>query len=894
MNYDEFLKSKVIIARNSGMEICEDEINPALKPHQRDAVKWAVSGGKRALFESFGIGKTVQELEFCRILAAKENGFALIVMPLGVRNEFSHDAVALLGWPFRPFYVKTMEEVREQAAAVEQQMNETVLPYTEGSSRVMVTNYERVRDGDIEPEWFAVTSLDEASVLKSYGSKTYQTFLEKFKNVKYKLVATATPSPNKYKELLHYAGYLDVMDTGQGLTRFFKRDSTKANHLTLYPHKEEEFWLWVSTWALFMQKPSDLGYDDTGYDLPNMETRYHKLHASEDEIAVDRDGQTMLFRDAALGLKDAAREKRLSIDQRVSETMRLLVEYGAGSEVDEDGNVRQAVVWCMLNKEQTAVERALKKAGITYTSLTGSQGIDERESQMAQWKKRETAVLVTKPEMYGSGANLQQSSKMIFVGIDYQFEDFIQAVHREYRYGQKRTVTVDIIYMDTEEEILRTLMDKWANHENMQKKMTGILHEYGLGAREAEKQMQRAIGVERVEVTGKHYKAVLNDCILETKNMAENSVDMIVTSIPFSNHYEYTANYSDLGHNDDTEKFFEQMDFLAPSLLKALKPGRIFACHVKDRVLFGSQTGTGVPTIEPFHALTIAHYMKHGFLFIGMITVVRDVVRENNQTYRLGWSEQCRDGSKMGVGCPEYILLFRKQQSNHQKGFADEPVTKEKDEYSLGQWQLDAHAYWRDSGDRLVSREELEKLRDGALFRAYRKYSRETVYDYVDHVKLCKMLEDEGRLTKTFMTVPPGSWTDEVWDDIAYMRTLNTNQHLKKRMLHVCPLPLMIVERLINRYSNKGDTIYDPFGGLMTVPVCAVKLGRDGIGCELNADYFQDGVGYLEEADNKRDVPTLFDLLDMEEKPEDWDDLYEEEKRQLDMEKAQESCVDVN
>ena len=190
--------------------------------------------------------------------------------------------------------------------------------------------------------------------------------------------------------------------------------------------------------------------------------------------------------------------------------------------------------------------------------------------------------------------------------------------------------------------------------------------------------MKRSIGVKRGEVKGIGWKAINNDCIEETKNMPENSVDEIITSIPFSNHYEYTASYNDFGHNEDTAKFFEQMDYLSPNLLKILKPGRVFACHVKDRVLFGNATGTGMPTIEPFHALCIAHYMKHGFQYFGMITVVTDVVRENNQTYRLGWTEQCKDGSKMGVGCPEYILLFRKLPTDRSKAYADTPVAKRK------------------------------------------------------------------------------------------------------------------------------------------------------------------------------------------------------------------------
>ena len=205
--------------------------------------------------------------------------------------------------------------------------------------------------------------------------------------------------------------------------------------------------------------------------------------------------------------------------------------------------------------------------------------------------------------------------------------------------------------------------------------MTDIIHKYGLSNAKFEN-LKRKLGVERVEVTGQKYKAINNDCVEETKNMEDNSIDLIHTSIPFSNHYEYSANYNDFGHNESTAKFFEQMDYLTPNLLRILRPGRVCAVHVKDRVLFGNATGTGMPTIEPFHAMCIHHYMKHGFQYFGMITVLTDVVRENNQTYRLGWTEQCKDGSKMGVGCPEYFLLFRKLPTDTSKAYADTPVKK--------------------------------------------------------------------------------------------------------------------------------------------------------------------------------------------------------------------------
>ena len=706
----------------------------------------------------------------------------------------------LLGYE-KPEYCRTMDEVKAC------------------DSQIVLTNYERVRDGDIDPSYFAATSLDEASVLRSFGSKTYQTFLDKFKNVPYKLVATATPSPNKYKELIHYAGYLEVMDTGQALTRFFQRDSTKANNLTLYPNMEDEFWLWVSSWALFVTKPSDLNpdYSDAGYDLPPLDVRWHEIPIHYGDTA-DKDGQMQLFQEAAEGLKEAAAVKRDSIDIRVQK-MKEIVDASPDDHF---------LLWHDLESERHAIKKALPETVDIY----GAMDYEMREQRVIDFSNGKTRLFATKKSLSGSGCNFQRyCHREIFLGIDYEFNDFIQAIHRCYRFLQSQPVVIDIIYMENERQIKEALLEKWKNHNYMVQRMVEIVKKYGLNSANKAERLERKMGVEGTReertVRGNHYEAVYGDCVEETRVMASNSVDLIHTSIPFGNHYEYSANYNDFGHNQDTERFFEQMDYLTPELLRVLKPGRVAAVHVKDRVLFGNATGTGMPTIEPFHADCIEHYMKHGFMYFGMITVVTDVVRENNQTYRLGWSEQCKDGTKMGVGCPEYILLFRKLPTDHSKAYADDPVSKSKEEYTRAQWQIDAHGYWRSSGNRLISKDELKEISVDNLQKAYRKYSRESVYNYEEHVKLAKELDKDGRLPATFMVVAPGSWNKlEVWDDINRMRTLNTTQSRRRAQMHVCPLQLDIVERIINRYSNPGDVVYDPFGGLMTVPMTAVKMGK--------------------------------------------------------------------
>ena len=831
MEYREFLESKICVAPDSGFEVEDSEINPALKPHQREAVKWALKGGRRALFESFGLGKTVQELEFCRLVVKHKGGRALIVLPLGVKQEFTRDAAELLGTE-PPVYIRNSAELEATSA------------------EIVMTNYERVRDGDIDPKGFSAVCLDEASILRSFGSKTYQTFLPKFKGIKYKLVATATPDPNKYKEIIHYAGYLEVMDTGQALTRYFKRDSTKANNLTLYPHKEAEFWLWVSSWALFLTSPADLGFDATGYDLPPMQINYHKLTVSHENTVDRRTGQVKFLSDAAEGLTEAAREKRESITERIA-AAKQIVDSAPGDSF---------ILWHDLEAERHEIKKQMPEAVDVY----GSQDIDIREKRTVAFSEGRIRLFATKKEISGSGCNFQKyCHRAIFCGIDYKFNDFIQAIHRIYRFLQTEKVIIDIIYTENEQSILDELLAKWERFKHQAAKMQEIVRSNGLSNKEIISKMERSIGVKRTEVRGRNYTAVLNDCCEETRKMKSNSVDLIHTSIPFSNHYEYTPSYNDFGHNDNNERFFEQMDFLTPELLRILKPGRIAAIHVKDRVLFGNATGDGMPTIDPFSEMTVMHYMKHRFKYMGRIVVLTDVVRENNQTYRLGWSENCKDGSKMGVGCPEYILLFRKLPSDTAKAYADTPVTKSKEEYTRAQWQLDANAFWRSSGNSLLTKDEINRMTLSQLQKTYRKYSVSHIYNYEDHVEQAKELDKDGRLPATFALMPPASWSDKIWDDINRMRTLNTTQSQRRQALHVCPLQLDIVERIINRYSNPGDLVLDPFGGLMTVPLTAIKLGRRGYGIELNPDYFRDGVGYLKQYEESKEQLTLFDFEDV-------------------------------
>ena len=812
--YLQFLEGKVIDVERTGFEVDPARLHPASFPHQNDAVRWAANLGRALLAMSFGLGKTRMQCELARLIHERTGAKFLVICPLGVKHQFSEEDGPVLNMRWQ--YVRTDAE----AAAAD-------TPY-------LITNYERVRDGNITAETIkslAGVSLDEGSILRNLGSKTSQVFKDLFANTPYRFVATATPSPNDYKELIYYAEFLGIMDHGQVLTRWFKRDTAKAGHLTIHPMHEKEFWLWVASWALFLFTPSDLGYPDDGYSLPRLNVHWHKINVDHTRAwnYVDNYGQRRLYLDSAGGVREAAAEKRATLPDRIEKMLEIMA----------DNPDRHWLLWHHLEDERRAIEKAVTGS----LSVYGSQDLDTREERILGFVHGSIPILATKPEIAGSGCNFQRHCySNIFLGVDYKFQDFIQAVHRTYRFQQDHDVDVHIIYAESEDGVVETLKRKWGQHDRLTRKMRDIVQRYGLSHEAMRRDLTRSIGVNRMEVTGKLFRAINNDCVAETRLMPDNHFGLIATSVPFGNHYEYSAQVEDFGHNPSDADFWGQMEFLIPQLLRILKPGRIAAIHVKDRILYGHQTPSGFMEVAPFSDECVMAFRKHGWLYEGRRTIVTDVVRENSSTYRLGWTEMTKDASKMGSGLPEYLLLFRKPPSTNENAYADEPIKKSKDDFSRARWQVDAHSFWRSNGNGPLDPAEL--------------------YDYEQHIEYLEAKEKAGNLPASFFYSPPESKHGWVWDDVVFMRTLNSDQSRKRLENHVCPLPFDIVERMIRLYSNPGDLVLDPFAGLFTVPYEAMKLNRKAVGIELNSDYFAAGVRYCQDIERQVTSPTLFDYLE--------------------------------
>lgn len=260
-DYKSFLANKVKTVEYSGFEVAEESINPKLFKFQKDIVRWALKLGKAALFEECGLGKTAQQLEWAKHVAAHTSGKVLILAPLAVAYQ-------------------TVEEGEKFGIPVKQVKDQSEV----GDSNIVITNYDRLHLMDSSQ--FKGVVLDESSILKSFMGKTKRAIFEAFKNTPYKLACTATPAPNDHLELGNHAAFLDVMPANEMISRWFINDTMEAGNYRLKEHAAKDFWRWLTSWAVCLSRPGDLGagYDMPSFNLPELKLIEHRLSAPKASI----------------------------------------------------------------------------------------------------------------------------------------------------------------------------------------------------------------------------------------------------------------------------------------------------------------------------------------------------------------------------------------------------------------------------------------------------------------------------------------------------------------------------------------------------------------------------------------------------------------------------------
>jgi len=422
--YRQHIASKQQAAIMNGFQ--PQSLNDHMKHHQRVAVDFALERGSAALFLDTGLGKSLSELEWARQVSDETGKPSLILTPLAVAGQMIREG--------QKFGIDA-RQIKEQADV---------------GAGIMVANYERLPK--LDPDAFGGIVLDESSILKSFAGQTRNRLMDAFGNHRFKLAATATPSPNDHMELGNHAEFLGIMRQQEMLSQWFINDtSTASQEWRLKGHAVEDFWQWVSSWSRCATLPSDLGGNDDGYILPDIDRRIHIVEADRQQNIDDG----MLFRIPEMSATSFHKEKRLTLKERCEKAAEL---------ADHDQPV---TIWCETNEESEMLGKIVKDA----VEVRGDQSPEEKERRLLGFADGDFRAIVTKPKLAGFGVNWQHCSHAVFAPISFSYEQHYQAVRRSHRFGQTKRVKNDIVVADTEDTIWQTINIKGKKHDEMKTRM---------------------------------------------------------------------------------------------------------------------------------------------------------------------------------------------------------------------------------------------------------------------------------------------------------------------------------------------------------------------------------------------------------------------------------------
>lgn len=433
--YADFLARKQLVHQSSGIT-ADLELNRALKPFQAHCTRWTLRQGRGAIFADCGLGKSWMALEWARVVVEHTDKPVLILTPLAVTQQFIREGQKL--------------GVSVESALMGTDKREWWAP------AVWVANYESLHKLErLIPQLGGVV-LDESSILKAYDGKTRTQLIETFRGTPFRLCLTATPSPNDPVELGNHAEFLGVMRHVDMLNRFFEHDAGDTGSWVLKGHARRPFWQWVSSWAMCLNKPSDIGFSDEGYDLPPLEMIEHVIDV--DQQMARKAG--MLFAFEAATLSEQREVRRSSIGERVEKAARLV----------QDGE--QWLVWAGLNDESTALVDAIPGA----VEITGSDPTEVKEQRIVNFLEGRTRVLVSKTSIIGFGINAQCCARQCFVAPDHSFEAWYQAIRRSWRFGQTRPVEAHMIRTSADGRIVENLRRKQEEFQRMHRELAEALN----------------------------------------------------------------------------------------------------------------------------------------------------------------------------------------------------------------------------------------------------------------------------------------------------------------------------------------------------------------------------------------------------------------------------------
>ena len=629
--YNEFLETKKTQKIVSGFQVKDADLNPILFDFQKYCVKRALEVGKFALFEDCGLGKTIQQLEWADKVSKHTQGAVLILAPLAVISQ-------------------TIEEAKKFGYSVRE--------YDEDCERgIYITNYDNLEN--IDASLFSGVVLDESSILKNFAGKTRTALIEAFQNMPYKLACTATPSPNDTTEICNHAEFLNVMSRTEMLAMYFVHDGGSTSDWRLKGHAKQSFWDFVSTWAVMLNKPSDIGFDDAGYNLP-------PLKVIEEMVITPKKNNGLLFNESAVSATEYHKELRATYQLRLDRVAEIV------NKSDEN-----FIIWIGHDEEGKYLRSLLPDA----IEVKGSDSKEYKKDKLLGFGRGEFRILITKLKIAQFGLNYQNCHNQIYASLDFSFEATYQGIRRSYRFGQTEQVNIYLVTTDTMANVKDSFENKQRAFKEMQASMTEAMN----------RNIKNKLSLQKMETTNQ-YKSDkcdirLGDCVQLIRDIPSESIGFSIFSPPFAELYTYSDKLEDMGNSKDYKEFFTAFNFLVKELYRVMWSGRNVAVHCMDLPI---QKGKeGYIGLRDFSGMILQAFQEVGFIYHSRVTIWKNPVTEMQRTKALGLlhKQVKKDAAMSRVGIPDYLMIFRKD------GEHEHPVHCDID---VDTWQKFASPVWMD------------------------------------------------------------------------------------------------------------------------------------------------------------------------------------------------------
>lgn len=675
----------------------------------------------------------------------------------------------------RPVLILAPLAVTGQTIEQGKKFNIEVSWFTENKS-ISIANYDQIENIDCSK--YGCICLDESSILKNESGKMRNLIIEIFKNTPYKFCFSATPSPNDPMELGNHSQFLDVMTYAEMLAMFFVNDQQQTQKWRLKGHAIEKFYEFVSTWAIMYSHPKDIGFDTKGFDLPELEIIERQVSTPLP------DG--VMFPGIAVNATDYNQSLRDTEQQRIDETIKI---------VRSIPKTEPILIWTKQNDEAKNIYNQLTDLGYDCRNVQGSDSNEKKEKYLLGFAHNEFQILITKQTIASQGLNYQNCGYQIFNSIDFSFEQAYQAMRRSWRFGRKEKVVCYMITTDRMINVVKIQNDKQKSFESMQQNMVNAV------TKNINNQLTN-YSMNSEDLKHDKFWLMRGDCVQRIKEVDDNSVDLIVFSPPFADLYTYSNYIEDMGNVENYDQFVQQFKYLAKELKRVIKPGRIIAIHCMDLPTLKSRDG--FIGIRRFSAMIGDIFEELDMFLHSEFTIWKDplLAAVRTKTIGLAHKQVTKDMSIVRAGIPDRVLCFKTKEAN------ETPI------------QLDdiRFTYY-------VPIHEFDNFpRDINGFNEHWGYDQESKYS--------KQEQYSHQVWQRYAS--------PVWMDIDVTNTLQwMNAKANNDEKHIRPLQLGVIERIILLYSNRGETVLSPFGGIGSEGYQALKMGRKSISIELKESYFE-------------------------------------------------------